>query len=196
MYRHAVTGASTGADRRNRLGLALLGLALLAAGVYGLARGWGAFGDGAASDPVLVESWRRSFARHSGTYWPAAMAVALVLALVGMRWLRAQLAPSGFQRIDLAHREEGGLTVVRPSGAAGALACDIETYRGVTAASARVTGDPEAPEIDLRVEALDGCNLPAMRSRIEDEALARFRRALDLETVDASVEFRLTAPSV
>jgi hypothetical protein len=192
--RQAVTGASTGVDRRNRFGLMFIGMVLLGVGAYGLARGWGAFGDRAAADPVLVDAWRRAFARNSGWAWPAVALVSLVLALLGMRWLRAQLGPAPFQRVDLAHREEGGVTVVRPAGAARALAHDIETYRGVAGASARVTGDPEAPEIDLRVDVVEGCNLPSLRHRIEEEALARFQRALELDAVDASVEFRLTAP--
>ncbi len=195
MNRQAVTGPSTGADRRNRAGLLLLGLVLLGMGAYGLARGWGAFGAGAASDPLLVDAWRRAFTRNSTWAWPAVAAVALVLALLGMRWLRAQLAPATFQRVDLAHREEGGVTMVRPAGAARALAGDIEAYRGVAGASARVTGEPEAPEIDLRVDVVEGCNVPALRSRIEQEALARFQRALELDAVEANVEFRLTAPN-
>ena len=195
MKRQAVTGASTGADRRNRFGLILLGLVLLAIGVYGLARGWGAFGQQAASEPVLVESWRRAFARNSNLWWPAVGLGALLVSLLGMRWLRAQVAPATFARIDLAHREEGGMTVVRPAGAARALADDIETYRGVAGASARVIGDPTAPEIDLRVEVVEGCDVPTLRSRIEEEALVRFQEALELESLDAKVEFRLTAPS-
>jgi hypothetical protein len=194
MSRQAVTGPSTGTDRLNRAGLSLLGLLLLGVGAYGLARGWGAFGDRAASDALLLESWRRFVVRNGSWLWPVGAAASLILALVGLRWLRAQLAAATPPRIDLTHRGDGGTTVVRPAGAAQALADDIETYRGVTSASARLTGDPEAPEVDLRVEVVDGCNLPSLRTRIEQEALARFQRALELEAVEANVEFRLTAP--
>ena len=194
MNRQAVTGPSTGADRLNRAGLSLLGLLLLGVGAYGLARGWGALGDRAASDSLLVESWRRFVVRNGSWFWPVAAVASLILALLGLRWLRAQLAAATPQGVDLTHRGDGGTTVVRPAGAAQALADDVETYRGVTAASARVTGDPESPEIDLRVEVVEGCNLPSLRTRIEQEALARFQRALDLEAVEANVEFRLTAP--
>jgi len=34
-----------------------------------------------------------------------------------------------------------------------------------------------------------------VRARIEEEALARFGRALDIGEFDASVEFRLAAPA-
>jgi hypothetical protein len=192
--RQAVTGSSTGADRRNRAGLLLLGLLLLGVGAYGLARGWGAFGDGAATEPLLVDEWRQFVARNGGWFWPAAIVASLLGALLGWRWLRAQLAAATPRRVDLTHRGDSGTTVVRPAGAARALADDIETYRGVTGVSARVTGEPEAPEIDLRVEVVDTCHIPSLRSRIEQEALARFQRALELEAVESNVEFRLTAP--
>ena len=193
MNRQAVTGTSTGADRRNRAGLLLLGLLLLGVGAYGLARGWGAFGDRAAAEPLLVDEWRRFVARNGGWFWPAAAVASLLAALLGLRWLRAQLAAGTPRRVDLTHRGDGGTTVVRPAGAARALADDIETYRGVTEVSARVTGEPEAPEIDLRVEVVDSCHIPSLRSRIEQEALARFQQALELEAVESNLEFRLSA---
>ena len=196
MKRQAVTGTSTGADRRNRAGLLLLGLLLLGVGAYGLARGWGAFGDRAATEPLLVDEWRRFVARNDVWFWPAAAALSLLGSLLGLRWLRAQLGAASPRRVDLTHRGDGGTTVVRPAGAAQALADDIETYRGVTQVSARVTGEPEAPEIDLRVEVVDSCHLPSLRSRIEEEALTRFQRALELESVESNVEFRLTAPDL
>ena len=193
MNRQAVTGTSTGADRRNRAGLLLVGLLLLGVGAYGLARGWGAFGDRAATEPLLVDDWRRFVGRNGAWFWPAAAVASLLAALLGLRWLRAQLAAGTPRRVDLTHRGDGGTTVVRPAGAARALADDIETYRGVTEVSARVTGEPEAPEIDLRVEVVDSCHIPSLRSRIEQEALARFQQALELEAVESNLEFRLSA---
>jgi hypothetical protein len=193
--RQAVTGTSTGADRRNRAGLTLLGLILVGVGAYGLARGWGAFGDDAASEPLLVQSWRRFVGRNEGWFWLAAAVGALVLAGLGVQWLRAQLGAATPRRVDLTHRGDGGTTVIRPAGASQALAEDIEQYHGVTRASARLTGDGAAPEIDLRVEVEDTCRLPSLRARIEQEALARFQRALELDTIDANMEFRVTEPS-
>lgn len=193
MKRQAVTGTSTGADRRNRAGLLLIGLLLLGVGAYGLARGWGAFGERAATEPLLVDEWRRFVARNGLWFWPAAAVASLLAAVLGLRWLRAQLAAGTPRQVDLTHRGDGGTTVVRPAGAARALADDIETYRGVTEVSARVTGEPEAPEIDLRVEVVDSCHIPSLRSRIEQEALAKFQQALELEAVESNLEFRLSA---
>lgn len=195
MTGQAITGASSRADRRNRIGLTLVGLILAGVGGYGLARGWGAFGDQAASEALLPEPWRRVVDRNQVLFWSGAAVVSLLIAWVGLRWLRAQLAASTPRTIDLTEHGDGGTTVIVPAGAAQALASDVEQYGGVASASARLTGDKEAPEVDLRIDVADSCSVPALLARIEDDALERFRRALDLDTIDANVEFRLTTPS-
>jgi hypothetical protein len=82
--------------------------------------------------------------------------------------------------------------VIVPAGAADALAADVERLSGVSSASARLTGDADAPEVDLRVEVTGRCDVPTLRARIEDEALGRFRQALDLDRLEANVEFRVS----
>jgi hypothetical protein len=193
MRGRAVTGATHGTDRLNRAALSLFGLLLLGIGGYGLARGWSAFGDAAAAEPLLVGSWRDFVSRNENWFWPAGAGLSLLVGLLGLRWLRAQLAPASPDGVDLTHRGDGGTTVVRPAGAAQALANEIETYRGVTQASARLTGSPDAPEVDLRVEVTDECNVAELRTRIDDHALTHLEQALELEALNAKVEFRLTA---
>ncbi|HEV3365385.1 MAG TPA: hypothetical protein VG795_14850 [Acidimicrobiia bacterium] len=195
MTGQAITGASSRADRRNRIGLTVVGLVLAGLGGYGLARGWGAFGEQAASEPLLADAWRRFVGGNQALFWAGAAMASLLIALVGLRWLRAQLAESTPRRIDLTHRGDGGTTVIVPAGAAQALAGDVERYGGVASASARLTGDQEAPEVDLRIDVADSCNVPALLARIEGDALERFRRALEFETVDVNIEFRLTTPT-
>jgi hypothetical protein len=188
----AITGASSAADRRNRIGLLLVGLVLVGLGGYGLARGWAAFGEQAASEPLLVEPWRRFVGRNQAAFWSGAAVASLLAAWVGLRWLRAQLAPSAPRSIDLTENGDGGSTVIVPAGAAQALADDVQRYGGVTSASARLTGGRDAPEVDLRMDVADSCNVPALLARIENDALERFRRALEFETVDVNIEFRIT----
>lgn len=191
----AVTGASHRTDRVNRAVLTFVGLLLVGIGGYGLARGWGAFGERTASNPLLPDSWRDFVSRNEDWFWPAAAVGSLLVGVLGLRWLRAQFAAGTPKGIDLTHREDGGTTVVRPAGAARALAGEIEGYRGVTQASARLTGDAEAPEVDLRVEVSDDCNLSQLRTRIDGEALTHLEHALELDAVTANVEFRLAGPS-
>ncbi len=191
----AVTGASHRTDRVNRTALTFVGLLVVGIGGYGLARGWGAFGEQAASGPLLPDSWREFVSRSEDWFWPAVAVGSLLVGLLGLRWLRAQFAAGTPDGIDLTHRGDGGTTVVRPAGAARALAGEIEGYRGVTQASARLKGDGDAPEVDLRVEVADDCNLAQLRTKIDDEALAHLEQALELDSVAAKVEFRLAGPS-
>jgi hypothetical protein len=191
----AITGASSRADRRNRTGLLLVGLLLAGLGGYGLARGWAAFGEQAASEPLLTEPWRRFVDRNQALFWAGAAVVSLLVAWVGLRWLRAQLATSAPRCVDLTENGDGGTTVIVPAGAAQALARDVERYGGVTSASARLTGDREDPEVDLRIDVADSCSVPVLLARIEDDALERFRRALEFETLDVNIEFRITTSS-
>ena len=193
MTGQAITGASSRADRRNRIALMLVGLVLAGLGGYGLARGWAAFGEQAASEPLLVESWRRFVGRNQALFWAGAAVASMLVAWVGLRWLRGQLAVAAPRGIDLTEGGDGGSTVIVPAGAAEALAHDVERYGGVRSASARLTGDREAPEVDLRVDVADSCDVPALLARIEDDALERFRRALEFETVELNIEFRITA---
>ena len=191
----AVTGASHRTDRVNRTALTFIGFLFVGIGAYGLARGWGAFGERAASDPLLPGSWRQFVSRNENWVWPTAAVGSLLVGLLGLRWLQAQLAAPTPRAIDLTHRGDGGTTVVRPAGAARALEGEIETYRAVSTASARLTGDGDAPELDLRVEVSDDCDLSRLRTRIENEALTHLEQALELDGVTANVEFRLAGRS-
>jgi hypothetical protein len=119
----------------------------------------------------------------------AALLLALFAVLPG---LRAELVPDRTGTVDLTRHSGRGVTKVRSAGATGALAADIETYRGVLGASARLLGDPAAPEVDLRVDVADDCDLPALRRRIDEHALARFRQALEFgDDLAVRARFRL-----
>ena len=195
MRRQAATGASTTTDRWNRAGLFMIGVLLAGAGGYGLARGWKAFGADPAGEPLLSDSLRQFVSRNQAQVWIGATLLALLVALVGFRWLRAQLAAAAPRRLDLTSRGDGGTTEIIPAGAANALAGEIERYGSVANAAARLSGEPDAPHVDIRVDVVDGCDVNRLRARIEDEALTRFCQALQLDSVGASLEFRLTEAS-
>ena len=181
-------------DRLNRAVLTLLGLALVAAGAYGLARGYGAFGDARAHDPVLTDNVRSFVHRNEGWFWPVAAMVSVLLAWLGLRWLLAQLHSPAVSRLPV--RADGpGRTDLVASGATAALAADIEEYPGVRGARARVVGDHPSPEIDLPVDVGDDADVAAVRRRIEEHALARFRTALELTEVRTRLHVRLAEPA-
>lgn len=182
-------------ERGNRIILGILGLVLVAAGAYGLARGWGAFGDHAAHQPLLTAAHRRFVHHNERWFWTAAFVVAALVAYLGYRWLRSQLPTTGSSEvIDLTPTEAGaghpGSTQLRAQGVASAVAADVSTYPGVAGAAARLqSGNPVA--VDIRVELEDGADLEPVRRRLVEHGLPRLRQALETDEVDARVHVRL-----
>lgn len=179
-----------GPDRLNSAILTLLALVLLGVGAYGLARGYGAFGDRRADDPILGDDLRDAVTRNGDWFWPVAAVVALLLAWLGLRWLLAQLSTPTVSRLPV--RADGpGRTELVGAGATAALSRDIETYPGVRSARARLVGDDPVPEVEITVDVHDGADVPAVRRRIEEHALTRFRSALELTKLRSTVHVRL-----
>jgi len=179
-----------GPDRLNAAVLTILALALLGVGAYGLARGYGAFGDARAGHPVLTDGVRDFVSRNRDWFWPLAAVLSLLVAWLGLRWMLAQLATSAVGHLPV--RADGpGRTELLGSGATSAVARDIEEYPGVRSASARLIGDHPVPEISVTVEVHDDADIAAVRRRIEEHALVRFRTALDLAKLRTQIHFRL-----
>ena len=179
-----------GPDRLNSTVLTLLALVLLAVGGYGLARGYGAFGDDAAADPILGDDVRDFVSRNANWFWPVAAVISLLVAWLGLRWLLAQLSTPTVSRLPV--RADGpGHTELVASGATTALARDIEDYSGVRSARARLVSDHPSPEVEVTVDVHDDADVPAIRRRIEEHALARFRSALELQELRSQVHVRL-----
>lgn len=179
-----------GPDRLNSTVLTLLALVLLAAGGYGLARGYGAFGDARAADPVLDDDVRDFVSRNADWFWPLAAVASLLLAWLGLRWLVAQLTNPSVDRLPV--RADGpGHTELLASGATAALARDVEGYPGVRSARARLVSDHPVPLVDVTVDVHDDADVPDLRRRIEEHALTRFRSALELSELRPRVHVRL-----
>jgi hypothetical protein len=178
-----------GPDRLNSTVLTILSLALLAVGAYGLARGYGAFGDARATDPVLTDDARHFVSRNADWFWPVAAAASLLVAWLGLRWLVAQITTPTVHQLPVS-ADGPGHTELSASGATAALARDIETYDGVRAARARLASDRPA-EVEVTVDVHDDADVPLLRRRIEEHALARFRGALDLADLRSRVHVRL-----
>lgn len=179
-------------ERLNGLVLTLLGVVLLAVGSYGLARGYGAFGDDAADEPVLAEAVRDLLSGEEEWFWPVAALVSVLLAYVGLRWLVAQLRSGHVSRLDVTEEPRLGTTFVRATSVADALASDVESYPGVRSAKARVLRGGARPDVDLQVEVSEDAELADVSQRISSHALARLRQALEPDDVRARVRFRLS----
>lgn len=167
-------------DRLNRAMFTLFGLLLMAAGIYGLLRGYGVFGDTQAQESLLTGRITGFFGRTGDFLWPITAVVFLLIAYLAWRWLKAQLTGTpSVSDIDLTRDPAGGRTRLRTSGATTALARDIEADPAVRSAKARMLSDGQKPEVDVEVEVAEDADFDAVRRRIEEVAFARFAQAIE-----------------
>lgn len=174
--------------RLNRSLLALAGLALLAAGGFALASHFG---------------WLTLLARDSavvpGTALPptwglyVAAAAGIVVALLGLRWLLAQLARKPKTSVwrfdtDPAH----GRTELVTTTAIEPLLAEIRAYPGVSSARGALAGGREAAKLALTITVDRDGDPSAIRGRLEDEGLPRFRGAVELDELPTTAEFRFS----
>ncbi len=171
-------------DTLNRTVFTLLGILLVAAGVYGVARGYGAFGSTQAQEPLLTGGITGFFGRIDDWFWPLMALVALIVAYLAYRWLKAQLtsAPS-VSELDFTRDPAEGRTTLRASGLTSALSDDLEQDPAIRSANVRMVEDGSRPEVDIDVEVSEDAPLTEVRRRIATDALARFSTALESESV-------------
>ncbi|GAA1829075.1 hypothetical protein GCM10009772_03580 [Pseudonocardia alni subsp. carboxydivorans] len=187
--------SATPPARLNRTLLFLIGLVLLAAGVFGLLFGTGVLRQVLPGIDPSVPLLPAGLTLPEWAPW-VTLAVAVVVGLLALRWLLAQARrrprTSGWTlpSAQVAGRD-AGTTRIHSDHAADALAADIESYDGVQRAAAALVGDRRRPEIHLDVTADDGADLAALRTRITDHALPRLRSALDIESGRADLVLRL-----
>jgi hypothetical protein len=179
--------------RISRAGLILIGLILLAGGGTALARGLDAFPAvlGRAGSPLLSHAQTRYPAGHAWV-WPAAAAAAAVIALLALWWLAAQTRANTVRRLSLEPDRTHGVTVLPADAATGVITDELESYPGIQRASATLQGSPAAPRLQLSVTAEDHADLAILRTRIEAEALAHLRTALELDTIPTVLRIRFS----
>lgn len=178
-----MVATTTRPGRLNRTLLALLGLLLLATGAATLAAGLGLVGVLAPESPVLPGPLRTYLIEQPWVPYAVA-AVGILVALLGVRWLLAQLprrASTGRFRIQ---DENGrGVTHVDADIVADALEADIQAYSGVSSARADITGSRLRPDVSITLVVDPGTDIKALQDRLRDHAEERMSRALGAETV-------------
>ena len=164
--------------RGNRLGLALTGVLLAAAGAALLLAHQGLLGSADRRD-VLYPARSRTFVHDNGSWlWPVVAAVAIVIALLFLRWLLVQPRTDRLRRLVIDTDEHAGTdpSAGRTRMPAAALTDIVEeevgALRGVRGVTAALTGHPDAPKLWLTV------------STEADADVARIRRAITGGIVD------------
>jgi hypothetical protein len=172
----------------NRAALALLGLLLTAAGGLGLATGFGAFGRARADSPVLPGRLR-TFATDTPWFWWAVAAACVLIALLGLRWLLAQLRVDRLHRLDLTTDERDGLTTLHAGALTDAVQDEVRGIRGVSGASAHLRSEPSR-RLVLAVDLADYADIADVRRRLEQDTVSHVRQAIDDPGFPVDIELR------
>ena len=180
--------------RLNRTVLAVLGLLLLLAGALVLIAGSGVTTSAPAGLPVAADAPLLPPNPEPPAWLPwAGTAAAAVVGLAALRWLAAQAVrvPRG-TNWQLADDPHTGATLLSTTTAAAPLAAEISTYPDVRAATARLAGVHQHPELHIRITVGDRASLTELRHRIDEVAIPRLIGALDLPALTADLLLRPT----
>ncbi|MBH5334223.1 alkaline shock response membrane anchor protein AmaP [Streptomyces pactum] len=186
--------------RVNRVLLALIGLALLAAGGAVLLSGldlprhwnfttpsWWPF-DG-RHDVVLSRSDRRRW-RDEDWWWPTVIAALAVLLLLTLWWALAQLRRRRLGEVQVATGDGDHGAALRGRALEGAMAAEAESLDGVDRARVRLTGRRTAPRARLRLLLTPHAQPVATLERVRGEVLEHARTSAGLERLPAEVRLR------
>lgn len=198
--------------RGNRIGLGVVGVLLLAAGGYALARSLGAFGREQADAPVYSERTASWIHAQQPWIWITLAALGVIVALLALRWLLVQLRTERLGRIAMdtdldtalgadpdAHPDDAGdvaagRTTLPTSTLTAAIGQEIDGYPGVRAVTVHVAGRPDRPELRLEVTIDSGADPARIRTRIVDEAIAHAKAALDTEFLPTQLLLAVNRP--
>ena len=179
---------STHASTANRSSLTVIGLLLAAAGALGLVLSGGGFGArNAAAD--VVPTWLREVAADSWWFWPAVLVLALVLAVLGGRWLIAQFHSDRRRHVDFTDNPREGTTTLDGPAFTRALADDVDDIHGVSGVTARLRGQ-QAPRVDLVVDLTRRADVAEVRRTLETEIVPRVREVMDDPTLPFDIQLR------
>jgi hypothetical protein len=176
------------ADAVNRAVLLLLGVLLAVVGTLGLAVGFGAFGSSRAASAVLPDEVR-TFPDDHPWFWWAMAGVALLTALLALRWLVAQLRTHRVSKIDRTTDAREGYTTLHAGALTRAVEDEVADLPGVTGASARVHDQPRLG-LALVVDITDTADIDGLRTQLEDDVVAHVREAVADPQLPVDIELR------
>ena len=173
--------------RLNRSLLAIIGVTLLTGGAFAMAAsvGW------LPVDP--------STPLVPGTDLPptwtlyAVAGVAVVVALLCLRWLAAQLTRKPKTHTwQIGNDPDHGNTELAARTATTPFTTEVTAYPGVHAAHADLTGTHHTAMLAVVVTTEHDADLTDIRHRLNTHGLPRLRNALDLTSLPVTLEFRFT----
>jgi hypothetical protein len=181
------------ADRTNRIMLILFALALTAAGVAGALAGFGVLGEDTRHRVLVSGQVKNYFGRHGDWLWPAIAVAAAIIVLLAVRWLLAlSFSTDRTGDLPLTGDRSAGRTTLSAAALTDAVASEVGGYPGVSAAKARLIGDPHAPTLVLSATLEEGADLSAARRRIEANAVRHARQALGNPELPVRLDLTIT----
>ena len=167
------------ADRTNRSMLLLIAVLLVAAGVAGAITSFGGFGAATQHRTLLDNPVSTFFGQHGDALWAAIAVVALLVVVLALRWLLTLLFSTDRSGDLTFPTGTAGRTTLSSAALTEAVTGEIESYRGVSAARARLIGDEQDPHLVVTATLENTADFTAVRKKIETGALAHARAALD-----------------
>ena len=182
------------ADRTNRTMLLLFALLLIAVGLDAGAASLGVYGTHTQHSHLMDNPTGRFIGTHGIWLWPVAAVAALIIALLALRWLLALLFSTDRSGDLVIQSSSGaGRTTLANGAVTDAVVGEIEGYRGVNSARARLIGDPEDPELVVTAALEETADFSALRHRIETGALTHDRQALGNMTLPTQLDLTITS---
>ncbi|MCO5995442.1 hypothetical protein [Actinoallomurus rhizosphaericola] len=176
--------------RRNRIGLAIIGLILFLGGLTAFIRGLGLYPGvlGAARRPVTDRA-ARAFVDGHVWFWAALAAVAIVIGVAALHWLITQAATGVQRTIRLEDDPREGITALPARVAGDAVRNDLLDSPDVRGATATFTGTPAHPCLRLTMTLEPNAD-PAGVEDLIRPALGRLRQSIQAPDLPAIVRIR------
>ncbi len=175
--------------RGNRIGLAIVGAILLIGGAVSVAQTQSFIFSRSSTTPLITATETRFLHSHNWL-WDVLAAIGFVIALVCLRWLAVQFRRQQVRSFRLEPDRTLGGTRIGAELLTNAVEDDIRAYPEVHRVRAHLTGVARRPELRLNIDLGTKADLARVRSRIENHALPRFRRALELDELPVQLTLR------
>ncbi len=173
--------------RGNRIGLAIVGVLLLLAGVAALIRALevmpGVLG---SADAPVIEQPLQDLADQPW-FWVVLAIVLIVIAVLALRWIGVQARSDAVRRLRLESDTRVGSISMPADAATGALEDDLESSPYLRHAEAGLGGGPSRPRLRLSVT-MEPTAEPAAALERTHEALDRYQQAMEMPDAPAVVQ--------
>ena len=174
-------------DQTNRVLFGVLGLLLLAAGIFGLLVRGGAF---TVDEPSALYDRAIDNLRDLRGLKIGLLLLGLLLILLGLRYARRQIGKPAAHLHELTlEQDKIGRTTIDADTVSRALTTDLEHLPAIQSASAKVVSAGPTPRVLVRVSVDEDADLPAVRSSMEG-AYGRVCQVLGIPAVQTEVHVK------